>query len=302
MKADELTHVRRLVGHITREQLQHVDWSLSRHLGIFTPVSGPCLYAISPEHTHPTYSFVLSFDGATMVRVTNGLLSYPPGSLSGMSPGFAHQEVPGDGPSRYAAIMVTSRFFKSVVAAYPLARTPILRGQSWPASPELVRAVKEFVAEHEAQSPGRTEMLEALALKLTHHIVRCIFGMVAQARSAAHRMDISDAVEHFHRNISRPVPVAELARAAHLSVSHFSRLFEADLGLRPKPYMLKARLSHAKRLLLLGDCNITEAALASGFATSAHFAGAFRRAFGTTPSGYRRLLSEKPILERQRQI
>jgi AraC-like DNA-binding protein len=291
MTFDELAHIRRLVGDITREQLRHVDWALSRHLGVFAPVSGPCLYAISPRHTHPTYSFVLSFDGATLVRVVDGMLAAPPGSLSAMPPNFPHQEVPGDGPSRYAAIMVAPRFFRLVVAAYPRATLPTFRGQSWPGTPELVRAVKELAAEHEAGLPGRENLLEAMALKLMHQIVRCVLGVAQQTR-AAHRMDINQAVEFFHHNIGRSVAVAELARAAHLSVSHFSRMFEQDLGLRPKPYMLKARLSHAKRLLLQGECNITEAALASGFASSAHFASAFRRMFGTTPTTYRSLLSD----------
>lgn len=295
---DELTQIRRLVGTITREQLRHVDWALSRHLGVFTPISGPCYYAISPAHTHPAYSFVLSFDGTTVARVGDHLLSAPPGSLSAMRPGLPHQEVRGDEPSRYAAIMVTPRFFRSVLASYPHAALPSLVGQSWSAGPEMVHALKEFMAEHEAGLPGCENVLDALALRLTHQIVRCLLRLVSHAPSAARRMDINDAVELFHRNIGRNVAVAELARAAHLSVSHFSRLFEQDLGLRPKPYMLKARLSHAKRLLLRGEHNITEVALASGFASSAHFSAAFRHAFGTTPSAYRQLMSEKSVLKR----
>jgi AraC-like DNA-binding protein len=293
----ELSQIRRLVGNITREQMRHVDWALSRDVGVFTPVSGPCYYAVSPAHTHPTYSFVLSFDGAVLVRLGDRVLSAPPGSLSAMPPGLPHQELRGDEPSRYAAIMVVPRFFRSVVAEYPRATLPPLRGQSWPAGPELVRALKDFMVEHEAGLPGHTRVLDALALRLTHQIVRCLLGLLAPARTSAHRMNINDAVEYFHRHISGPVAVADLARAARLSVSHFSRLFEADLGLRPKPYMLRARLSYAKRLLLQGESNITEAALAAGFANSAHFAASFRRAYGTTPSAYQRLLSEKPILK-----
>lgn len=293
---DELDHIRRLVGNITREQMRHVDWALTRHLGVFTPISGPCFYAISPAHTHPAYAFVLSFDGATLVRVADALLCPPPGFLSAMAPGIPHQEVPGDGPPRYAAVLIEPRYFRAVLADYPeRGGLPPLRGQSWPGNPELVRAVKDLLAEHEVALPGRTRVLEALALRLTHQIARCLLGVVAPSPSAAHRMNVSAAVEFFHKNIGRAVAVSELAHAAHLSVSHFSRLFEQDLGLRPKPYMLKARLSYAKRLLLQGEGNITEVALACGFGSSAHFTGAFRRAFGTTPSAYRKLICEKPI-------
>ena len=74
-----LAHVRRLVGGISPRQYRHVDVALAKDVGVFTPVSGQCDYATSPGHTHPSYSFVLSFDGATrmLLDVTAGRADVP---------------------------------------------------------------------------------------------------------------------------------------------------------------------------------------------------------------------------------
>jgi hypothetical protein len=94
----QLSHVRRLVGDITPRQYRHVDVALANDLGVFTPMSGPCDYARSPAHTHPAYSFVLSFDGATRMILDGRVFLSRPGELSGVDPNVAHQELPGEGP------------------------------------------------------------------------------------------------------------------------------------------------------------------------------------------------------------
>lgn len=36
----------------------NVDCYVGESVGIFMPVSGPCYFAVSPEHTHPSYMFI----------------------------------------------------------------------------------------------------------------------------------------------------------------------------------------------------------------------------------------------------
>jgi AraC-like DNA-binding protein len=285
--------VRRLVGDITPRQYRHVDVALARHLGVFTPISGPCEYAISPAHRHPAYSFVLSFDGATRMRLDGRILTARAGELSAVGPGIPHQELPGQGPPRYAAIMIAPRFFPAQLRAYPGARLPDLRGQTWPAGPDLCRTVKDLMIECEARLPGRATLLEAHALKLTHQILRLILAVTAASGRVAMRMDINRAVEFLHSRLAQPLTVTELARAAGLSVSHFSREFRRELGMGPKQYELSARLAHARRLLLEGEGNIGQVGQASGFASLAHFSSAFRAAFGTNPSAFRHAVAKK---------
>ena len=288
-----LAHVRRLVGGISPRQYRHVDVALAKDVGVFTPVSGQCDYATSPGHTHPSYSFVLSFDGATRMLLDGKIHCARPGELSGVAPGIPHQELPGDAPPRYAVIMITPRFFVRQLRAYPKATLPPLRGDTWPAPPDLCRTVKDFMVECESALPGREVLVEAHALRLCHEILRLALGVPRLAPATAARMDINRAVGFVHSNLQEPLQVTDLARVAGLSVSHFSREFHREMGTGPKQYLLSARLALARRLLLQEDGNITQVAHAAGFSSSAHFASAFRAAFGTTPKAFRRATGKK---------
>lgn len=290
-----LSNVRRLVGNISPRQYRHVDVALAKHVGVFTPVSGQCEYATSPAHTHPSYSFVLSFDGATRMLLDGKVLCARPGEVSGVAPGIPHQELPGDEPPRYAAIMIAPRYFLQQLRRYPKAVLPLLRGGTWPAPGDLGRTVKDIMIECESNLPGSDQLLEAHAQRLCHTILRIILGVCHSAPVAAARMDINRAVEFAQSHLREPVQVTDLAHAAGLSVSHFSREFQREMGIGPKQYLLSARLARARRLLLADEGNITEVAYAAGFGSPAHFASAFRAAFGINPRAFRHATSKRQI-------
>lgn len=279
-------HVRRLVGDITPRQYRHVDMALAKDVGVFTPISGQCEYATSPRHTHPSYSFVLSFDGDTRIVLDGTIHCARPGELSGVAPGIPHQELPSNEPPRYAAIMIAPGYFRRHLRAYATG-APQLRGDTWPATAELTRAVKDFIVECESRPPGHDVVAEAHALCICHEILRIIFRVPRTAPTVAARMDINRAVEFAQSHLHDPIKVTELAHAAGLSVSHFSREFRREIGMGPKQYLLATRLSRARRYLMLDESSITEVAHAVGFSSSAHFSSAFRAAFGTTPMAFR---------------
>lgn len=77
--------------------------------------------------------------------------------------------------------------------------------------------------------------------------------------------------------------VAEAAEAAGLSPSHFQARFRRAVGLAFRRYRLWRRMAAAVRTASEG-ANLTEAAHAAGFASSAHFSAAFKDMFGIMPS------------------
>lgn len=80
----------------------------------------------------------------------------------------------------------------------------------------------------------------------------------------------------------------DLARRVHVSLSHFKRIFKAEIGLSPREYVLQAKIDAAKRRLAGGEEPVTQIALDLGFVSSQYFATVFRRITGTTPTAYRR--------------
>ena len=83
---------------------------------------------------------------------------------------------------------------------------------------------------------------------------------------------------------------ADLARAAGLSPSHFTRLFRLWTGLPPGEYLLRKRVEQACKLLGDPTLSIKEVAARSGFDDPYYFSKVFRRVDGLTPTLFREAL------------
>jgi AraC-like DNA-binding protein len=90
-------------------------------------------------------------------------------------------------------------------------------------------------------------------------------------------------------SVDEPDEPERLAARVHLSRFHFDRLVSAALGEPPLALRRRLLLERAGWLLLARDeLSVTEIGLHAGYASSAAFSRAFRRAHGTSPSLFRR--------------
>lgn len=79
------------------------------------------------------------------------------------------------------------------------------------------------------------------------------------------------------------VPIKDLAAEVFLSESRLVKLFKAEIGAPITRFRLRYRLFVGVIYLSMGS-SITEAALAAGFASTAHFSKTFRAMMGIQPS------------------
>ena len=98
---------------------------------------------------------------------------------------------------------------------------------------------------------------------------------------------ISDIARILARRPSHRFAVAELARHARLSESHFTALFRHVIGLPPYAYLAKCRLEEARRLLSETAIPVGEIAKSLGYASTPHLATQFRKTYGLTASEWR---------------
>ena len=89
------------------------------------------------------------------------------------------------------------------------------------------------------------------------------------------------------REYSRPLEVAQLARAALMSTAHFSRQFRAAYGETPYSYLMTRRIERAKALLRSADMSVTEVCLEVGCCSLGSFSASFTEIAGETPTAYR---------------
>jgi AraC family transcriptional regulator len=94
--------------------------------------------------------------------------------------------------------------------------------------------------------------------------------------------------EYIDANLTNPIRLRELARAAGFSRMHFARTFRVSTGLRPHEYVVRRRIDRAKRLLLQSRTPVASVARLSGFNTHAHFTNVFRNLVGSPPAEWRR--------------
>lgn len=100
---------------------------------------------------------------------------------------------------------------------------------------------------------------------------------------------LEKALERIRALDHKTLPAQELASTAALSISQLERLFSGSLKLSVRRLVLWQRLRVALQRAL-GGASLTEAALAAGFADSAHFTRSVRHQFGLSPGSVLRHL------------
>ncbi|MBL4768742.1 MAG: helix-turn-helix domain-containing protein, partial [Rhodobacteraceae bacterium] len=96
------------------------------------------------------------------------------------------------------------------------------------------------------------------------------------------------AVDAMENHIADPLTLQHLSTVSGVSERQLNRLFSQKIGRSTMSYYRVMRLEKAQNLLRNSPLALTEIALATGFANSAHFATAYKAYFGDPPSVTRR--------------
>ena len=295
MPGKDIQNIRKLVGAVTKEQLRYVDCFVADGIALFMPVGGACFYALTPEHTHPSYMFVLHFDDRTAVRMDGGTITGLHGTVSALSPGIPHQELPSDTPPRYIAMLINPGFFEEQYRFYSRRKPPKFRYEIFPPGGDLLPLLKRFMIEADSAMPGSEAVRMALGVEICHSLIRSRIGTPVPKDRLAERVEVNRVIEHLHGHLGDKVTVETLAEVARLSPSHFTRVFRKELGRSPMEYVQGIRLERAKKLLLAGDRSISDIALECGFGSSSYLSACFQKEYRMTPREFRKGMGDSQI-------
>jgi len=103
-----------------------------------------------------------------------------------------------------------------------------------------------------------------------------------------HERRIAEAVDYVVNHLDDTLDPRDLADRVCLSRFHFHRVFQALMGETAVDLVRRLRLERAAQTLYQSVTPITEIAFDSGYATHEAFTRAFRAAYGTAPSAFRR--------------
>lgn len=99
---------------------------------------------------------------------------------------------------------------------------------------------------------------------------------------------IQKVLEYIMKNYMHDIYIAEVAAMLNMSEAAFSRYFKHHTQKTYSSYLTEVRISHACRLLMQGEANISEIGYACGFENLSNFYRHFKTVTGLVPKDYRR--------------
>jgi len=103
------------------------------------------------------------------------------------------------------------------------------------------------------------------------------------ARLGTRHEKLIEAVAFLEARIEEPFDLDTCAAQLRLSRRQIERLFNRYLGVTPVRYMNDLRLQRGRALLAETDMNVTDVAVACGYASTSHFSKSFRVKYGISP-------------------
>ncbi len=128
---------------------------------------------------------------------------------------------------------------------------------------------------------------ESAAQFITTHLLVRHAGVREPSQPSRDVLRMRRVHDYMRAHIGNPLTLEELGKVACVSRFHLIRMFKQVYGETPHQRLLKLRIEEAARRLRTTEDDIAKIASDCGFAHPAHFAAAFRKQAGTTPSAYR---------------
>lgn len=142
-----------------------------------------------------------------------------------------------------------------------------------------LKIYREFRSSDEASSLA----IEGLALELLAEASRQSMRVAASKPGPR----IEQANEYLHAHFSDSIGLTVLAEIVGMHPVHLAREFRKRYGRTVGEQVRKLRIDYARHQIATSDQQLSEIALAAGFADQAHFSRVFKRLTGMTPAEFR---------------
>lgn len=223
------------------------------------------------RHSHPEHhEFIVVLSGAIQVRMAGQRYHAEKGQVLFYPRAVAHEEFSvGAGPLETIFIGWSCDEIDTT---------------SWPVvghdRRERIQGLARWMFELNTQDTPDNATIRGLLLGVIAE-----FG-VQQTHEEIQAIDLVRRIMQDH--LADRLRLEDLAAQAHLSRTHFVRVFTRATGTTPMRYLSRLRVDQARNLILTTRLPMKQVARAVGFPDEFQLSRVFKRVTGRTPSSYRR--------------
>lgn len=239
--------------------------------------------AYCAPHAHECFELLYVLDGRCRIDTASGTSIAQPYDLVIFRPYQWHEETQLSEVYSLVCLRFPGEFIAQHQVPFPepaLLPTVV----SLPRGDTFRVILDRIVAEYQERDAYREPMIGAYMFQFAVLLRRALqhrHGLESPAPGASVLQHLLD------QHITSTAPIREIARAAHMSESHFSHQVKALLGVAPKTYVRERRIDRARELLRSTELSIEQIAASLGYDEPTSFFRAFKRVTGITPGHFR---------------
>lgn len=294
MNNDTKHIIRSLTGELSDANLDNLsenfEMYIHRDISLFVPIFKHCDYAVTPNHSHPAYSFIyyINYKGRILV---NGQQRTNPfknqASVCAFSPEVKHQEIIEDGFSHYIAICVDKAYFEKELKEHKVDPGGVYKGEFYKAGSKLLALLKMLMHEHSSYGGEPKNTIDALHQLIVANLIR-LFHKQAYFNAAAGNAELLDrAAAYMYAHFDEKIAIHNIAAELSISESSLTSVFKKEKGLTPNQFFMSLRIDKSKALLKQMHLSFGEIAYQCGFSSPSYFSRCFVKHEKLTPTQYR---------------
>lgn len=146
----------------------------------------------------------------------------------------------------------------------------------------------DSISQEYAQKMRHTASIAELSY-LQRRLVERFCAAVRTMRENQYSPCVRKAVDYIAVNLSQPLTIAEIAKAAGADRHLLSKTFAAETGMTVKRFLAKRRCEIAAELLRTGGASVQEIASYVGYPDNNYFSKVFKACQGVSPQSYQRM-------------
>jgi len=267
-------------------------------------------YFETPWHFHPECEIVLIAEGEGKRFIGDHIADFGPGDLVLLGPNQPHwyrsnEEYYRSAPglqSRSIVIQFSKEFLGNAFFELPECISIRKFLDKAAAGIEITGSTRQEVERMVLSIPSEPGMKRLVHLLTILDMVAGSreFNVLSTQTAVSINVNDSERINRIYQyvmdNFTDPITLEEVSGIVHMGPSTFCRFFKKRTRKSFMTFLNEIRISHACKLLIEAEQNITEICFLSGFNNISYFNRQFKSVKGMTPQHYRKQYLEKQVV------